>query len=138
LLRTIKPTLKGAPFYNAFLRRNLFGDEFDPDSLYQDLCERGIVNSFQPCKQCVKLDTPEISLWQGGPSMSYNTQREPYEITNEELKSFGVEVVSPSMDPLMLECLKCDQRFTVLRFADRTLPKRWWICPNGCNQQDAG
>jgi hypothetical protein len=70
--------------------------------------------------------------------MSYNTQRAPYEITNEGLKSFGVEVISPSMDPLMLECLKCDARFTVLRFEDGTLPRRWWICPNGCNQQDAG
>ena len=69
--------------------------------------------------------------------MSYNTQRKPYGITNEELKSFGVKVVSRSLDPLMLECLKCDVRFTVFRFAGGTLPKQWWICPNGCNQQDA-
>jgi hypothetical protein len=69
--------------------------------------------------------------------MGYNTQREPYEIRNEELETFGVRVVSPLMDPLMLECLKCDLQFLVLRFSGGSLPKRWWICPNGCNQQDA-
>ena len=78
-----------------------------------------------------------VLLAQGSCDMGYNTQREPYEIRNEELKAFGVKVVSPSMDPLTLECLQCDQRFTVLRFGDGTLPKRWWICPNGCNEQDA-
>ena len=72
-----------------------------------------------------------------GMNLSYNTQREPYEITNEHLKTFGVKVVSPTLDPLMLECLKCEERFMVLRWADGNLPKQWWICRNGCNQQDA-
>lgn len=69
--------------------------------------------------------------------MGYNTQREPYEITNEHLKTFGVRVVSRSLDPLMLECAKCEERFMVLRETGGTLPERWWICPNRCNQQDA-
>ena len=72
-----------------------------------------------------------------GGNLSYNNQREPYEITNEHLKTFGVKVVSPTLDPLMLECLKCEERFMVLRWADGNLPKQWWICRNGCNQQDA-
>jgi hypothetical protein len=69
--------------------------------------------------------------------VSYNTQREPYELTDKELKTFGVRVVSPSLDPLMLACLKCGERFLRLRLADGSLPKRYWFCPNGCNQQDA-
>jgi hypothetical protein len=69
--------------------------------------------------------------------LSYNTQREPYELTNEELRTFGVKIVSRSIDPLKLKCLKCEEKFLVLRRADGKLPSRWWICPNGCNQQDA-
>lgn len=52
--------------------------------------------------------------------MGYNTQREPYELSDEELESFGVKVVSPSLDPLMLECLNCSERFLRLRRRRRT------------------
>src|SRR5580658_1939512 len=83
----------------------------------------------------VALRTQECYAFSG--NLSYITQREPYEITNEHLKTFGVKVVSPTLDPLMLECLKCEERFMVLRWADGNLPKQWWICRNGCNQQDA-
>ncbi len=57
-------------------------------------------------------------------------------ISEESLAKVGVEIMDHAR--LILRCKGCAAEFSPIRKAGaKRMPKRWWLCQNGCNRPSA-
>ena len=61
--------------------------------------------------------------------------KRPKAMTSSELAKVGVKLLDEAK--CQLQCVKCGQRWIVCREADGSLPRGYWKCHRGCNDQAA-